>query len=250
MEVIIMKNNYAEVLESYMIPAEEAEKSWDEMSTKSKIASALMMTAITALGIGAIVSDAKDSKKRREYEANQRRENEAKAKRDKEEYEKWKQSPEYAQMVKYVSNKYKIDYPNIADKEALIDKLEYSILADLKKIANGINRNRKLCTELANKYLEHARRQDPDYFEKHRKSYEDEANEIKAGPAMAEVFETGEFTICEIDQIPRTWVCCEYLFDAFCKTINEKYYREIKLGLMSKMRDLGDGDEGLIGCSF
>ena len=169
--------SYAENLESYLIPAFEAEdSSWDKMSTKSKIASALLMTAITALGIGAIISDAKDTKNRIEYEKAQKRENEAKIKRDKEEYEKWKQSPEYAQMVKYVSNKYKIDYPNITDKEALIDKLEDSIVADLKKIANGINRNRKLCAELANKHLEENRRDDPDFFEKHRRSYENEAN--------------------------------------------------------------------------
>ena len=42
----------------------------------------------------------------------------------------------------------------------------------------------------------------------------------------------------------------DYIQDPFCNAINEKYAKEIKLGIMSKMRIIGDCDEGIIGYDF
>ena len=42
----------------------------------------------------------------------------------------------------------------------------------------------------------------------------------------------------------------DYIQEPFCNAINEKYAKEIKLGIMSKMKIVGDGDEGIIGYDF
>ena len=123
-------------------------------------------------------------------------------------------------------------------------------MSDLKKIASSINRDRKLCNDLADRYIDEIRKDDPEFYEKCKSSWEYDSKTIRSGPAHIEVFAVGEFVVCDLEQDPLAWVCGDYLFDAFCKAINAKYYREIQLGIMSKMNDLGDGDEGLIGCSY
>lgn len=247
-----MNKSYSEALESYLI-AEEADTNTNAPNSKEKlktICKGIAAAAIMALGAKAIYDDNKRTKEI----AKINKENIAKAKAEQEEHENWKKfSPEYTEYCKYVSKKYHVNYPDLSDsdKKALANKLDDSIEADLKKIANGINRNKKLCNELAEKYLKYARRDDPEYFETLQKSYEDDAEEIRRGPACGYSENgDGDFCISDIDQTPRSWVCDEYLFDSFSDAINKKYYREIKLGIMTKMKWIGDGDEGLIGCNY
>lgn len=241
-------------LESYLIPATEADT--DPMSTKEKIKAYAAGILITALGIASIKwahDDKKRLKEREKQNALNKAAEDAKEKARKEEFEKYKSSPEYEKDCKYISNKYRVDYPNNYDRKTLANNLEDAVEKDLKKMANAINRDKKLCNALAEKYLSWCKN-DIDHFEKYRKSYENEANEIKVNPACGNTFEVYddvyEFEISDLSQGPRTWVCSELLFPEFCQAINAKYYREIKLGIMSKMRDLGDGDEGLIGYTF
>ena len=246
--------SYASILESYTIPATESADDITSVSTKEKLKTAFSAIALTALGIAAVkwsIDDRNQQKAKRLEAAKIEAENKARLAKEKEEYEKWKQTPEYSEMVKFVCKKYNIEYPNY-NSDDLANKLNKSILEDLKKIANAINRDKKLCAELANKYLSEMQKEDPEYYEKHLKEFESDAKAIKAGPAGADLFDRGEFEICahHLEQCVGTWVCGDYLFSTFCDGINAKYYREIKLGLMSKMRDIGDGDEGLIASNY
>lgn len=236
-----MSNSYSKILESYLIPANESA----DKDTKSGLIELGLLTAIfAALGISQHLKNRKREKDNNEKISNALKE---KAQKSKEEWEKYKASPEYTQDCKYIANKYRINYPDDYDKKELKEKLLDSIESDLKKIANTINRNKKLCNTLAEEYIEYAKR--IGNYEKYKESYNDEADEIRSGPACGNIFEDN-FEISDISQGPRTWVCSRYLFSACCDGINEKYYREIKHGLMDKMTDTGDGDEGLISCGL
>ena len=258
--------SYADVLESYMIePVIEADISPEEsfkkagldkpMTTKEKLKAAAAITALVALGLASHAANKKAELRKIEegkQDAAKKAVDDYKTKLKIEEYNKWKQSSEYKEYCKYVSNKYKLDYNEIYsgdyDADELEDKLITSIEMDLKKIAGSINRNKKLCNELADRYIEYWKK-DKDY-EKYRKSIEREANEIRVGPACANF--TGyhglDFEICDINQGPREWVCDEVLFDTFCDAISKKYHREIKLKMMSEPDIYGEGDEGIIEC--
>lgn len=238
-------------LESYLIPATEADN--DPMSTKEKIktyASGLLLAVLGIASIKWIRDDAKRLKEEKKQNALNKAAQDAKEKAQKEEFEKYKSSPEYEKDCKYISNRYRVDYPNNYDRKTLANNLEDAVEKDLKKMANAINRDKKICNALADKYLEWCK-DDNGNTDKYDIYC---ANEIRNGPACGNTFEVNddvyEFEISEIEQGPRTWVCSELLFSEFCNAINAKYYREIKLGIMGKMRDLGDGDEGLIGYSF
>ena len=238
-------------LESYLIPAFEAEN--NSMTTKEKIKTYAAGIIMLALGIASIKWSRDDKKRLNEREkqnALNKAAQDAKDKARKEEWEKYKNSPDYERDCKYISNKYKINYPDNYDKSEFANRLEDAVEKDLKKIANAINRDKKLCNALADKYLEWCKDGDSNTD----KYAINEANQIRSGPACGNTFEVNddvhEFEISDMDQDPRTWVCAELLFSTFCDGINAKYEKEIKLGIMSKMRDLGDGDEGLIGYSF
>lgn len=236
----------SKALENFLIPEVATEGVSKE---KLKLyAQGAAMAAIMVFGIKAIIHDDKNKKEIDKFN----KEKEAKNKADREAYQRYLNSQEHQDDINFVNKKYGINYINMSDsdKKNLDSKLNAFILADLKKMANSLNKNKKLCNELANKYIEFQSKDDPKYRDIATK----EAEEIRKGAAIARNSEyayedENEFDVCDADQDVRIFMI-DYIQEPFCNAINEKYAKEIKLGIMSKMKIVGDGDEGIIGYDF
>ena len=236
----------SKALEAFLIPEVATEGVSKE---KLKLyAQGAAIAAIMAFGAKAMIHDYKNKKEIDKLN----KEKEAKNKADREAHQRYLNSQEYQDDINYVNKKYGINYINMSDsdKKNLESKLNTFILADLKKMANSLNKNKKLCNELANKYIEFQSKDDPKYRDIATK----EAEEIRKGAAIARNSEyayedENEFDVCDADQDVIIFMI-DYIQEPFCNAINEKYAKEIKLGIMSKMRIIGDGDEGIIGYDF
>ena len=236
----------SKVLENFLIPEVATEGvSKENLKTAAK---GIAIAAIMAFGAKTMIRDYKNDKERIKLN----KEKEAKNKADREAHQRYLNSQEHQDDINLVNKKYGINYINMSDsdKKNLESKLNTFILADLKKMANSLNKNKKLCNELANKYIDFQSKDDPEYRDIATK----EAEEIRTGPAIARQSEyayedENEFDICDADQDVRIFMI-DYIQEPFCNAINEKYAKEIKLGIMSKMRIIGDGDEGIIGYDF
>ena len=236
----------SKALENFLIPEVATEGVSKE---KLKLyAQGAAMAAIMVFGIKAIIHDDKNKKEINKFN----KEKEAKNKADREAYQRYLNSQEHQDDINFVNKKYGINYINMSDsdKKNLDSKLNAFILADLKKMANSLNKNKKLCNELANKYIEFQSKDDPKYRDIATK----EAEEIRKGAAIARQSEyayddENEFDVCDADQDVIIFMI-DYIQEPFCNAINEKYAKEIKLGIMSKMRIIGDGDEGIIGYDY
>ena len=240
----------SKALENFLIPEIATESiSKDKLKLYAQGAA---IAAIMLLGTKAMIHDYKNDKERIRLN----KEREAKNKTSYEERQKYLNSQECQDDINYINNKYGIKYDTYAkamddsDKKKLDSKLNTFILADLKKMANSLNKNKKLCNELANKYIEFQSKDDPKYRDIATK----EAEEIRTGPAIARQSEyayedENEFDVCDADQSVIIFMI-DYIQEPFCNAINEKYAKEIKLGIMSKMKIIGDGDEGIIGYDF
>lgn len=236
----------SKVLENFLIP-EVATESISKENLKNA-AKGIAIAAIMAFGAKTMIHDYKNKKEIDKLN----KEKEAKNKADREAHQRYLNSREHHDDINYVNKKYGINYINMSDsdKKNLESKLNTFILADLKKMANSLNKNKKLCNELANKYIEFQSKDDPKYRDIATK----EAEEIRTGPAIARQSEyayedKNEFDVCDADQDVIIFMI-DYIQEPFCNAINEKYAKEIKLGIMSKMRIIGDGDEGIIGYDF
>ena len=253
-----MKKKFNEVgitTEQFLIPIDENAEIAEENFSKNNLkimAQGIAIAAITILGTKAMIRDYKHKKEIDKLN----KEKETKSKAENEEYRKYLNSQDYRNDVMYVNKKYGINYTNQvkymddSDKKKLESKLNTFILADLKKMANAFNKNNKLCNELANKYIDFQSKDDPKYRDIATK----EAEEIRTGPAIARQSEyayddENEFDVCDADQDVIIFMI-DYIQEPFCNAINEKYAKEIKLGIMSKMRIIGDGDEGIIGYDY
>lgn len=253
-----MKKKFNEVgitTEQFLIPIDENAEIAEENFSKNNLkimAQGIAIAAITILGTKAMIRDYKNKKEIDKLN----KEKETKSKTENEEYRKYLNSQDYRNDVMYVNKKYGINYTNQvkymddSDKKKLESKLNTFILADLKKMANAFNKNKKLCNELANKYIDFQSKDDPKY----RVIATKEAEEIRTGPAIARQSEyayddENEFDVCDADQDVIIFMI-DYIQEPFCNAINEKYAKEIKLGIMSKMRIIGDGDEGIIGYDY
>ena len=236
----------SKALENFLIPEVATENiSKDNLKNAAK---GIAIAAIMAFGAKAMIHDYKNKKEIDKFN----KEKEAKNKADHEAYQRYLNSQEHQDVINYVNKKYGINYINMSDsdKKNLESKLNTFILADLKKMANSLNKNKKLCNELANKYIEFQSKDDPKYRDIATK----EAEEIRTGPAIARQSEyayddENEFDVCDADQSVIIFMI-DYIQEPFCNAINEKYAKEIKLGIMSKMRIIGDGDEGIIGYDY
>ena len=236
----------SKALENFLIPEVATEGvSKENLKTAAK---GIAIAAIMAFGAKAMISDYKNDKERIKLN----KEKEAKNKADREAHQRYLNSQEHQDDINFVNKKYGINYINMSDsdKKKLDSKLNTFILADLKKMANSLNKNKNLCNELANKYIEFQSKDDPKYRDIATK----EAEEIRKGAAIARNSEyayddKNEFDVCDADQDIIIFMI-DYIQEPFCNAINEKYAKEIKLGIMSKMRIIGDGDEGIIGYDF
>ena len=236
----------SKALENFLIPEVAIEGVSKE---KLKLyAQGAAIAAIMAFGAKAMIHDYKNKKEIDKFN----KEKEVKNKADREAHQRYLNSQEYQDDINYVNKKYGINYINMSDsdKKNLESKLNTFILADLKKMANSLNKNKNLCNELANKYIEFQSKDDPKYRDIATK----EAEEIRTGPAIARQSEyayedENEFDVCDADQDVRIFMI-DYIQEPFCNAINEKYAKEIKLGIMSKMKIIGDGDEGIIGYDY
>ena len=236
----------SKALENFLIPEVATEGvSKENLKTAAK---GIAIAAIMAFGAKAMIHDYKNKKEIDKFN----KEKEAKNKADHEAYQIYLNSQEHQDDINFVNKKYGINYINMSDsdKKNLESKLNTFILADLKKMANSLNKNKNLCNELANKYIEFQSKDDPEY----RNIATKEAEEIRKGAAIARNSEytyddKNEFDVCDADQDVIIFMI-DYIQEPFCNAINEKYAKEIKLGIMSKMRIIGDGDEGIIGYDF
>ena len=236
----------SKALENFLIPEVATEGvSKENLKTAAK---GIAIAAIMAFGAKAMIRDYKNDKERIKLN----KEKEAKNKADHEAHQRYLNSQEYQDDINFVNKKYGINYINMSDsdKKNFESKLNTFILADLKKMANSLNKNKNLCNELANKYIEFQSKDDPKYRDIATK----EAEEIRKGAAIARNSEyayddKNEFDVCDADQDVIIFMI-DYIQEPFCNAINEKYAKEIKLGIMSKMRIIGDGDEGIIGYDF
>ena len=236
----------SKALENFLIPEVATEGVSKE---KLKLyAQGAAIAAIMAFGAKAMIHDYKNKKEIDKLN----KEKEAKNKTDYEAHQRYLNSQEHQDDINYVNKKYGINYINMSDsdKKNLESKLNTFILADLKKMANSLNKNKKLCNELANKYIEFQSKDDPKY----RNIATEDAEEIRKGAAIARNSEyayddENEFDVCDADQDVIIFMI-DYIQEPFCNAINEKYVKEIKLGIMSKMKIVGDGDEGIIGYDF
>lgn len=236
----------SKVLESFLIPEVATEGiSKENLKTTAK---GIAIAAIMAFGAKAMINDYKNDKERIKLN----KEKEVKNKADREAHQRYLNSQEHQDDINFVNKKYDINYINMSDsdKKNLESKLNTFILADLKKMANSLNKNKKLCNELANKFIEFQSKDDSEYRDIATK----EAEEIRKGAAIARNSEyayedENEFDVCDADQDVIIFMI-DYIQEPFCNAINEKYAKEIKLGIMSKMRIIGDGDEGIIGYDF
>ena len=236
----------SKALECFLIP-EVATEGVSKENLKNA-AKGIAIAAIIAFGAKAMIHDYKNKKEIDKFN----KEKEAKNKASYEEHQKYLNSQEYQDDINFVNKKYGINYINMSDsdKKNLESKLNAFILADLKKMTNSLNKNKNLCNELANKYIEFQSKDDPEY----RNIATKEAEEIRKGAAIARNSEytyddKNEFDVCDADQDVIIFMI-DYIQEPFCNAINEKYAKEIKLGIMSKMRIIGDGDEGIIGYDF
>ena len=236
----------SKALENFLIPEVATEGvSKENLKTAAK---GIAMAAIMVFGAKAMIRDYKNDKERIKLN----KEKETKNKADREAHQRYLNSQEHQDDINFVNKKYGINYINMSDsdKKNLESKLNTFILADLKKMANSLNKNKNLCNELANKYIEFQSKDDPKYRDIATK----EAEEIRTGPAIARQSEyayedENEFDVCDADQDVRIFMI-DYIQEPFCNAINEKYAKEIKLGIMSKMKIIGDGDEGIIGYDY
>ena len=236
----------SKALENFLIPEVATEGvSKENLKTAAK---GIAIAAIMAFGAKAMIRDHKNDKERIKLN----KEKEAKNKADREVHQRYLNSQEHQDDINFVNKKYGINYINMSDsdKKNLESKLNTFILADLKKMANSLNKNKKLCNELANKYIEFQSKDDPKYRDIATK----EAEEIRKGAAIARNSEyayddKNEFDVCDADQDVIIFMI-DYIQEPFCNAINEKYAKEIKLGIMSKMKIIGDGDEGIIGYDY
>ena len=236
----------SKALENFLIP-EVATESISKENLKNA-AKGIAIAAIMAFGGKAMVHDYKNKKALDKSN----KEKETKNKADHEAYQKYLNSREHQDDINFVNKKYGINYINMSDsdKKNLETKLNAFILADLKKMANSLNKNKKFCNELANKYIDFQSKDDPEYRDIATK----DAEEIRKGAAIARNSEyaydnKNEFDVCDADQDVIIFMI-DYIQEPFCNAINEKYAKEIKLGIMSKMRIIGDGDEGIIGYDY
>ena len=236
----------SKALENFLIP-EVATESISKENLKNA-AKGIAIAAIMAFGAKAMIHDYKNKKEIDKFN----KEKEAKNKADHEAYQIYLNSQEHQDDINFVNKKYGINYINMSDsdKKNFESKLNTFILADLKKMTNSLNKNKKLCNELANKYIEFQSKDDPEY----RNIATKEAEEIRKGAAIARQSQyayedENEFDVCDADQSVIIFMI-DYIQEPFCNAINEKYAKEIKLGIMSKMRIIGDGDEGIIGYDF
>lgn len=236
----------SKALENFLIPEVATEGvSKENLKTAAK---GIAIAAIMAFGAKAMIRDYKNDKERIKLN----KEKEAKNKADREAHQRYLNSQEHQGDINFVNKKYGINYINMSDsdKKNLESKLNAFILADLKKMANSLNKNKNLCNELANKYIEFQSKDDPKYRDIATK----EAEEIRKGAAIARNSEyayedENEFDVCDADQDVIIFMI-DYIQEPFCNAINEKYAKEIKLEIMSKMSIIGDGDEGIIGYNF
>ena len=236
----------SKALENFLIPEVATEGvSKENLKTAAK---GIAIAAIMAFGAKAMIRDYKNDKERIKLN----KEKEAKNKADREAHQRYLNSQEHQDDINFVNKKYSINYINMSDsdKKNFESKLNTFILADLKKMANSLNKNKKLCNELANKFIEFQSKDDSEYRDIATK----EAEEIRKGAAIARNSEyayedENEFDVCDADQSVIIFMI-DYIQEPFCNAINEKYAKEIKLGIMSKMRIIGDGDEGIIGYDF
>ena len=236
----------SKALENFLIPEVATEGvSKENLKTAAK---GIAIAAIMAFGAKAMIRDYKNDKERIKLN----KEKEAKNKADREAHQRYLNSQEHQDDINFVNKKYGINYINMSDsdKKNLESKLNTFILADLKKMVNSLNKNKNLCNELANKYIEFQSKDDPEY----RNIATKEAEEIRKGAAIARNSEyayddKNEFDVCDADQDVITFMI-DYIQETFGNAINEKYVKEIKLGIMSKMRIIGDGDEGIIGYDY
>ena len=236
----------SKALENFLIP-EVATEGVSKENLKNA-AKGIAIAAIMAFGAKAMIHDYKNKKEIDKFN----KEKEAKNKADHEAYQIYLNSQEHQDDINFVNKKYGINYINMSDsdKKNFESKLNTFILADLKKMTNSLNKNKKLCNELANKYIEFQSKDDPKYRDIATK----EAEEIRKGAAIARQSEyayedENEFDVCDADQDVIIFMI-DYIQEPFCNAINEKYAKEIKLGIMSKMRIIGDGDEGIIGYDY
>lgn len=235
----------SKVLENFLIP-EVTTESISKENLKN-VAKGIAVAAIMIAGVNVIIHDYKNNKNHNKLNKDQ----EAKNKSAYEDRQKYLNSQEYQNDINYINKKYNINYTNMndSDKKKLESKLNTLILADLKKMANSLNKNKKLCNEIANKYIESESKNDPEYRDIAIK----EAEEIRKGVAIARNSEYGndnnEFDVCDADQSIIVFMG-DYIQEPFCNAINQKYAKEIKLDIMSKMKIIGDGDEGIIGYNF
>ena len=167
----------SKALECFLIP-EVATEGVSKENLKNA-AKGIAIAAIMAFGAKAMIHDYKNKKEIDKFN----KEKEAKNKADHEAYQIYLNSQEHQDDINFVNKKYGINYINMSDsdKKNFESKLNTFILADLKKMANSLNKNKKLCNELANKYIEFQSKDDPKYRDIATK----EAEEIRKGAAIA-----------------------------------------------------------------
>lgn len=155
-------------------------------------------------------------------------------------------SQEYISDCAYINKKYSVNLNEYGfekmDRITFNKNVNRAILQDLKKMTAKFNSNKKLCNDIADKYIEHFCRMNEEYKDMATK----EAEEIRKGPAHAEYYGDDNFLVCDCDQEIVVFMI-DYIQKPFCDALNKKYEREIRAGAMNKFSISGDGDEGLIG---
>lgn len=155
-------------------------------------------------------------------------------------------SQEWVSDSSYINKKYGVTITenglNHDDYQIFQKKVNQLILQDLRKMASKFNSNKKLCNELADKYIEHECNGDESY----KKIATNEAKDIHSGPADVEHYNENDFVVCNCDQSIILFMV-PYIQKPFCAALNKKYEKEIRGGAMGGFDITGDGDEGLIG---
>ena len=230
------------ILESLISDGEAIANEGMSVDTLKSIAKGVAVAAILTGGIVAGIHDHKnkDGLKKHELEAK------ANAKHEADKKAAYFNSKEYNDDIAYINKKYglnltKSEFEKI-DKNSFNKKLNQFILQDLKKMAAKFNSNKKLCNDIADKYIKYAYDGDESYKSEVMK----EADQIRKGPAHAEYYSDNDFLVCNCDQMVIVYMS-DYIQEPFCDALNKKYEREIRIGIMSKFNVSGDGDEGLIG---
>ncbi len=204
----------------------------------------LSIIGIALLGVGLSISDWKKdkaNKERMKAEAN-------KAKIAASAKSAWFDSAEGQACKRRLQQKYGQDI-NIDSA-----KLKKAIENDIAKIGRKLNSDKKVCKQWRDEYIAYAK---SDLFagEALPKYIVEDSKEIASGPCAVPPEDYSDdnnwaWTICDIEQMARTWLCDKYLFDAYTNALNMKYADEINWGILSSFKWTGDGDEGLIGTTY